>query len=251
MTIAFIVLSVALSLATVGLHEMGHALAMRRFGVPIEKAGIGLGFRPMLTIPPRGRRTWSFTISPWLVAAYVQASDKDFREKLTRLPYRDAAWYLGAGVVANVMAGAVLLAAGSMIEGRWARALIELAAGGLVWLGRRPFCSYVLPLASLAIAPLLLYLQFSASPSTGGLQGWGPIYDVNTLALAVVTAGAFSVSVALVNMAPFFGLDGGQIMARLVGKLFGERAQVRYSAVSLGLIAMLLAGMLIDTVLAA
>jgi membrane-associated protease RseP (regulator of RpoE activity) len=245
-----IVVSVALSLASVVAHEMGHAFAMRRYGAPIAQAGIGMDWKPMVKIPPRGRREFTLTISPWLIGAYVKPSDEG-QKQLDRLPYRDFSWYIGAGIVTNVVIGVLLLALASWAEGRWWPGVAEVAISLIIAALGKYITAYLIPLIGPAVGAFLVWIQFfDPTPKTGGLQVWGSVYSVTSWSEAFAIAGLFSICVGVLNAAPFTMLDGGHIALRLIRTWFGERARMVYGFVSLGVIAAILAGSVIDTFLA-
>ena len=66
--IALLVLTLVLAL-----HEGGHALAMRKYGIPIAKAGLGIPI-PYLTLSFKWPRIFGqtvITLSPIILGAYV------------------------------------------------------------------------------------------------------------------------------------------------------------------------------------
>lgn len=220
----------------VALHEWMHVVALRELGGDIKRAGIGLPIPPMLTINPRGRRAWAFTISPWLVGAYVQADDNS-QQLIKRMGYRQRAWFAGAGVIINLVLAALLYVVVSLTRGNLVPALIGLAAAGLLWVLRKPV-TWVLPLIGI---PTLVLVAYALVASVGTAQG--PVGVVqgavsSTGAEALVFSFAISASVGLINTIPIFPFDGGRVMDAAIHKLIGQRAAVAFQ-VATGVVALL------------
>lgn len=215
MTIAFIVITL---IVVVSVHEAAHALAMRRFGVPIEAAGLGMPLPPVLRVPTRWG--WTFTVSPWLVMAYVSAREED-QERLDELPYREQAWYLNAGIIANLILGFGGLSVATAMTGRWITAVIMVVAAVGCWLNRYFLAAYLLPVAALpALASVVASLIFSwSNGKTGmGLAGLGEI-GPQTWAEVPFFLGGISLAMAALNTMPLFSLDNGRVIALLLSKI--------------------------------
>lgn len=220
-----------LLLATVVAHEAAHALALRRLGIPIVEAGLGLPLAPRIVFAPRGRRTFRLSLSPWLIAAYVQPDPK--REgDIARLPYRDRTWFEGAGIVANLLIGLVAIAGVFGLRERWWLAVALLVAACGTWVFRRALCAYVLPVAGLAALVFLgqgVVLLFG-EPS--GPVGLARMMAVSSGETALLLAGVMSLSLAILNMAPLFPFDGGRIASTVLETVSTARVAARFRVAS-------------------
>lgn len=231
-TVLYTALAAVLALSTVILHEYGHARAMRKAGHPIIAAGIGLPFHPRLTIKARGKRTWDFTLSIWLIGAYVRNSDEQ-NDAIDKLPYRQFSWICGCGIIVNFILGFALLSLYSALQGHPVSAFITGLIAGLFYVLRRPAASYLVPLVGPAALALVAWSTiFLTVENMGdgdakymGPIGIGQVLVSHNLAEAILLAGAVSVSVGIFNSIPLFPLDGGQIATRIARNCFGERGE--------------------------
>lgn len=234
-TIATLIASLLIALTV---HEAAHALALRTFGVPISRAGLGLPFPPVWTVPARGRRTFALTVSPWLVGAYVQADERQ-EERLDALPYRDKAWHLNAGIVANLILGFGMLAISAAATGRPLRAAVLTVLAAACWFGRRILAAYVAPAVAV---PALVFMGWALAQSwADGETGAGYAGLVDLVPSGVVGAvefvGVISISIAILNALPLFGLDNGRVVDLLLSRWLGRRAVTAYRGVGMALVA--------------
>lgn len=234
-----IVLLVIALAAAVVVHEGAHALALRRLGFPIDEAGIGL------PIPPQGRFhvpriPFTVTVSPWLLGAYVKAHPDD-QEEIDALPYRDKAWFMNAGIIANLLAGGAIAAVTAALHGRALVAVLLAAAVAGTWIGRRLLAAYVVPALAL---PLLIWLvgQVAGTSISAGNTGFGYASLANTApqhtgpveALAFI--GAVNLALAALNALPLFGLDNGKVVGEVLRRWAGARSVRIYEAAGLSLV---------------
>jgi Zn-dependent protease len=221
-TVLWTTMAVVLFLCTLIAHEAAHALALRKLGIPIVEVGVGLPIPPSFTFRP----TWlpfRVSLSPWLIGAYVMPDPKREAD-IEALPYRDQAWYCGAGVVANISLGAFLWATADVLSGHWRQAIVLITIGILAWVLRRSFCAYLIPLLSLAGLVFLGWVLLHSSPSEPqGVVGIGRLLLSSSLQESLVTAGACSLAVGVLNIVPLFPLDGGRIVGALVGRWGSQR----------------------------
>jgi membrane-associated protease RseP (regulator of RpoE activity) len=230
------ILVVVLALAVAfGVHEAAHALALRSYGFRLSRAGIGLPLPPTFTVFRRGEV--GFTVSPWLLGAYVQARDED-EEAITALPYRDRAWYLNAGIVANLLFGFVLLAVVAVAHSRLALGLGLAAVAVALWFARRPVAAYVVP--ALAV-PILGFMVFAMAASwargeTGA--GFAGLHDLVSPGVvgAVEFAGVVSMAMGVLNALPLFGLDNGKVVDLLLHRWAPHWLVSGYRAVGVALV---------------
>lgn len=237
-------LAIALFLACVVIHEWAHAYALRQLGGQIKAFGVGLPLAPRIKLKPTARRPYSISISPWLVGAYVQARDED-EERIKNLSYWDQAWFSGAGVVANLVIGALLTAVVLTVEGKPFLALYWVAGAVAVWLLRRAFTALVMPIIALGILALVAYITIkttaqivsdTGTPQMSGLLGVGELLTVSSPLDALKVATLMSLSLGLFNMLPLVPVDGGRIVGDLVRRWWGEKASTAYTAASVVLV---------------
>jgi len=236
--IATVATLIASLLIVLTVHEAAHALALRTFGVPISHAGIGLPFPPVWKLPARDRMPFTLTFSPWLLGAYVQA-DSRHEKRIDALPYRDKAWYMNAGVVANLILGFAAMAVASAVNGRLPRAALLAGLALTCWLARRILAAYVLPAASVPAVILVgwaLALSWAGGETGAGFVGLVDLVPTDLVGV-VAFVGVVSVSVALLNALPLYGLDNGKVVDLLLSRWLGERSVSVYRTTGLVLVA--------------
>jgi Zn-dependent protease len=230
------ILVVAASLGfALGVHEAAHALALRGYGFPLSRAGVGIPLPPTFTVWRRGG--FRFTVSPWLFGAYVQPREED-EPKIKTLSYRDQAWYLNAGVVVNFALGFALLAATAAANGRVIPSLVMALMAVVVWLARRAVAAYLLP----AVAPVLLIgvgfamaAAWSRGETGAGFAGLHNLVDPGVRG-AVEFAGVASLAVGVLNALPLFGLDNGKVVDLVLHRWAPHWLVSGYRAVGLVLV---------------
>lgn len=241
--LAIIYLIIAFLIAMV-IHEYAHYRALRSDKIPVIEAGLGLGLWPVLRIPYRGV-TW--TLSPWLLGAYVKPSAADFEKMEKSTPYHNLAWHYGAGVWANFVLAFGAFMAASLLSGHYLRSAVWAALAVALWVFRRGFAAYVQPaLAPLALASLIYGLALSWSQGKTGLGFAGTDAMVTTSgspAFQIVsTIGTASLVVAVINLLPFFPMDNGRTISHLLNRWFGPRVNNAFRAVGLALVVASLVG---------
>ena len=194
----------------IAIHEYGHLLAAKLFGVPVARFSIGFG--PKLLEIKRGETSYWLSWIP--IGGYVlPAIDPDgFRE----LPaYKRIAFSIG-GPMANVIAAFV----------------------GLFLLGLTEFNLPIIGATSFAAAQLSAGLQ----QQIAGLSAlFGNVEQLNGIVGIVAIGGAkfgstltslltFSVlinlSLAVLNLLPFPPLDGGRILFCILEKIYRPVARL-------------------------
>jgi Zn-dependent protease len=217
-------------LISVILHEAGHMRAMRKLGIDVEEAGVGLAIRPRILLKPSGRRTFALSFSPWLFGAYVRASEKDL-ERIETLSHRDNAWYAGMGIIVNFVIGSVLLGIYQLTLGRLVLGTILVAAAVVIWAAQRPFAAYVLPVLSwLAVVGIVRGVIVGFGEPVGML-GTAQLLVSHDALRVVGMLGLLNLALGLLNALPFPPLDGGYIWMHIIERRFGKRA----GAVTMGL----------------
>lgn len=224
MTWFWITLTALLFVFALGVHEAAHALVLRRLGVRIASAGLGMPLPPMLRITGRGERP-TLTLSPWLVGAYVSPDARD-AELIEAFDYRDTVWYAGAGIVSNLLMGEFLIGVVFATGGSLLGSLIAAGLLVLTWFGRRLLVSYVFPVLGV---PLLGFLAYSLAVGFAHHDALGPAGVVELVGSAVsfrtaVLLGALiNISLAIFNLTPIYPLDGGRIADAVLRRLWGAR----------------------------
>lgn len=211
--------------AILATHEAGHALAMRRYGIPIEEAGIGLPFAPRLVLPPTRRRPFRISVSPWLLAAYVTPA-KTHADRINELPYIDQAWISGAGITVNAITGCTLGAVLSAIGNDWPKAAILGGIAAAVAVRPRHFCAYLAPALSIPVAVLTAWTLFATIGQPEGPVGTGQALHTTTLFGAASVTATIALGLALLNLLPFHPFDGGRIVASVAERWGGGKARL-------------------------
>lgn len=239
---------ICMLLASVAVHEAAHALALRGLGFRINQAGLGIPVAPVLRLPtPWG---WTFTLSPWLFAAYVSTTDED-HDRVMELPYRQRAWYQNAGVVANVLLATGAVAVHALIHGRWLLFLIAIVVTAVVWVTRVYLAAYVFPWAALPSAGLCVWAIVHAlsngqvqSLGFSGLGTLGPATGNGVAAflaeIPVLVAG-MSASLAMLNLLPVFPLDNAKVIEDALADRLPDWAVTSYRYAGLGIVLILMA----------
>ena len=217
-------------------HELGHAVAMAYYGIPIQAAGVGipipgLSLKFHLYTPSPEYRHKLFpeglviTLSPLLLGAYVQPAAEG-EERVKTLPYRAEAEIYGAGVWSNTLSALILfiflrLYAFGFNQDRYGFLLcgvVMVLAVGL-WKYKTVFCAFGVPVLSILLIALLsfLVLQSGASKTFSGPVGIVRLMQESTTALDVLKWGfILSLGIGLTNMLPFLPLDGGHTAMAIV-----------------------------------
>ncbi len=245
-----IALLVIVFLVAIGLHELGHSLAMRTFGIRTTEAGLGLPIPPMLTVYRNDN--FKFKVSPWLLGAYVSGAthvhgkgDEPCYDDspVSRLSFKQQAWVNNAGVFANFLVAAIGLTVLSLVAGSFLLAAGVATAVVLLWFFRRPFAVYVLPALSLPFLAFMGYafwMSWSAGDTGLGFAGMGqfaPSTFRDTLLLFTV----INVTIGILNSLPIPPLDNGKQCLMLVERWWGEKAAKVYLAAGGLLVALSLA----------
>jgi membrane-associated protease RseP (regulator of RpoE activity) len=226
----------------IAFHELGHALAMRKYGIKVETLGIGMPMSPKLIFRPAiGEKIFgegfSLMITPWLIGAFVKPADKD-EDYEKKLSYQDAAHINGAGIVANLAFALALLSPmtilivndqqPNVLFGGYILSGAFLIVAYLLIRFSRQFCAWFLPPLSVVSLFFFARLLWNAivvrhdDKALGGIVTASiAITDiVKNLPDAIWSGFAISLSLAIVNVLPFFPLDGGRIAKMIVEHRF-------------------------------
>jgi Zn-dependent protease len=223
-------IAILLLIASVAAHEAAHALALRRLGFRIIEVGVGIPIGPRLKIDS-GRLPFRVVLSPILLGAYVMP-DPDDAEAIAALPYRDRAWYSGAGVLVNLVIGTAALALVAALDGHWLSSAVTAAVGVVLWVARRPFCSYGIPVLGLPVLALTAWSLTSTLGQPEGPVGLVTGLQSNSLTTAILLAGLASIGLGLLNMLPMLPFDGGHVIEAALDSRGGSEATRWFSGVT-------------------
>lgn len=241
----YITLIIALLLLAILFHELGHALAMKRYKVEVAELGIGLPFAPQVSI----ESPWiekllnpcaSFTVSPWLIGAYVKPAKCNYEKALS---YSEKAHINGAGIIANIAFGLFLLAGLTAVSlfssgWRWSVASYTVAAiaGGFLVLRYARFISaYIFPPLAIVALAAFVHMFWGVSPKEAMDSMGGPVSivkvgqkHIQSLWDVVYFGALVSFAIAFVNLLPIFPLDGGQtwkLILERISPVLSQRAE--------------------------
>lgn len=235
MTIALCLL---LTFIGVALHEMGHVISMRRYGVKIEEIclfGMGpkiCGFKLLRIF---GDTLLTLRLLP--IGAFVKPAEENYLEKLT---FREKMHINVAGIAANFVFGGALCLIAVVVFGNSNLKVVGVGtivfvAGVLVW--RFPIqAAYLLLVLGTAALMQILYEKLTTPLSDAKDIGQGitlifsPITSVRG---ALITAGFLNILLGILNVIPTLPADGGWIMSAIseryiptFWKKYGENVQL-------------------------
>jgi len=206
-------------------HELGHAMAMRQYNIPIESIAFGIKLPKIPSLA-----TWKskkyfpgarIEINHIPLFAYVMPKWQAL-EKMENLPYNQAAIVFGTGVLNNIFFFLIMTMASTLTDDisqgalDWGLQLIILCLIALLWIFRRFFCKYLIPFFGIIMLVLIAFLIYKdPSGSVGGPITIGKIIAEKSISLSSlfqITA-IISLSVAIFNMLPISPLDGGKIIS--------------------------------------
>ena len=221
---SIIIFLIILSLLVI-VHELGHFLVARRFGIKVEEFGIGL--------PPKALKifTWKgtpFTLN-WLPFggfvkifgenADTQVSDSESFQSKNRWIQASV---LVAGVFGNFIFAWFLFAIGLMIGmpgeilGLSGEGIVQLFPHEAIWQGLKVTAELTLLTGQALIQFIVEAVSGSAdfSSVSGPVGIVGLIGEASALGfvyLMVFTA-IISINLAIINLLPFPALDGGRLL---------------------------------------
>lgn len=231
MTIA---LAVILIIFSVFLHELGHAIYMQKYGIPIKTFSIGLPFPLKITFStPKILNGATLQFTPLLLGAYVEATVEG-AEKTKELSYFKQADIYAAGPLANFLFTALLLA-GIFFYSNIAKApeasiqeafldtkfLIALGAFFAFYFGRTLFSRFLMPI--LGVTLLFVTIWLITKDPTGSIMGPVGIGkaigdSAVTYSRAIYIGAVISGAIGATNILPLCPLDGGQTVRTLLEK---------------------------------
>ena len=260
------VLALFLIVLAIPLHELGHAIYMKKYGIPIAVFSFGLPFPVNLQIKcKRFLGNTVFQITPLLIGAYVKTRNERDIEKLT---YAKQADIFGAGPLANFLFAASLIWAVLLyhmvvlVSGNYApptaknAELNYNAVLGLglmlilpiaLFFGRKLFSRYLMPFVGLTMLGAMVWSIINKPlTATSGPIGITKMISENSsdFQSAIIISAIISLSIGLFNTLPIMPLDCGHACKVLLEKRFGKKIGLYYSytsaPITIGIIALAL-----------
>ncbi len=209
MSYLFVLLTIGLALTV---HELGHFLAARAAGIPVQRFSVGFG-------PALIRKQWGDTelrLGLFPLGGYVLAAARTPDEHLRRPLSARIAFILG-GPFANLVAPILTLALLALVQG-------DLSLRGVFV---EPFVLTVRLLAALlAVIPKLFESGQQVSGVVGAVAAGGQavgLSPVRALQFFVV----INLNLLVFNLLPLPPLDGGRLVLDLVQR-FVPKAEKLY-----------------------
>lgn len=228
--IFFIVVGFVLLVVAVSAHEIGHALAMRRYKIPIEN----------ITLFGVGPKLFSFKISFWKkfknipflvrllpIGASVEVTDEG-QEELSNLLFVEKAHIHSAGIMVNYFLGFGFLAFVSFMEGGTLFSIVLFAALALFFLMTR-YSFILVYLIGIATTIFILYRLFGHldefSQESGGIVSAGKLIidqSVNLIS-TLKLAGLLNIAIGSINTIFLMPFDGGRLAVDFLQRIFNKK----------------------------
>jgi membrane-associated protease RseP (regulator of RpoE activity) len=237
-----VVLGIVLFLLSFSAHELGHAFAMRRYGIKISEISL-LGFGP--TIFTFRLRRWFGDVPVRIklipLGAFVRPEDKDCEANLS---FKQKVHVNGGGVIANVLFFGIILLPALLLDNV---SLLPscIISGIAITIGLFPrFTTHlILPIGILLLGLLIFSVSHSDPKNVvphpkslvdvhKNLVGNGGsivaiAQEVNekskNLAVTILFAALLSLGVGLTQALPIYPLDGGRIAYDVIEVLASKR----------------------------
>ena len=201
--------------ALIAIHELGHFLAAKLCGIPVERFSIGMG--PKLYALERGGTSYWLSAIP--IGGYVLPGleETEFR----KLPLRKQIVFALGGPIANLIAAyaAILLLARFDVV-----LATTLLGSGLVELGK-------------AVAAL-----FSGAGELSGVVGivatGGSMFGSSLKGLVIFSV-SINLNLAMLNLLPLPPLDGGRIVFATLTKIWRPLVRLQTPVTVAGWVALL------------
>jgi len=191
--------------AIILIHELGHLLAAKFCGIPIQRFSVGFGPR----IWGFRRRGTEYRLSLVPLGGYVLPEGESEEDYLRHPAFRRILFSLG-GPLANMIAAFAALSAAY-----WAALGPSFAS-----LAARPMADLLRLVREIT---LLIPALFSTPEQMSGVVGivsWGGRPEGMTIAALVSFFVLLNVNLAFFNMLPLPPLDGGKILFALLEKVW-------------------------------
>ena len=223
MTFAFCLFLVFFS---IGLHELGHAWAMHRNGIPIKRIGFGISLGlPSIDFKLSRFPGIQFSIGLIPLGAFVEWTDAG-GEMVKRLPWKKKFDVFGYGPLANLLFGLIVCVI-AMTFANWGnlasftRFWVMLASIPILFLLRKVFARYIMPVIGLFWFALIVFLMIkSPTESVSGPVGIATIAKQQAVdwTNAIFFGGYISLMIGLFNCIPVYPLDGGKQVEHMLSR---------------------------------
>lgn len=243
-----ITLTVFIVIFSVFLHELGHALYMRKYGIAIKTFSVGLPFP--LKIKFSSEKVFggaTIQLTPLLLGAFVEPTEEGGKRMQGLSYYRQADIY-GAGPLANLLFAAGLLLGFFLyvqiltvshlgfVAVLWnMKIVVPLIILFGLYFGRKLFSRFLMHIAGIALLVLTAWLMFKdPTNAVMGPIGMGKLvgdFAVN-YPKAIYLAAIFSGAIGAMNMLPLFPLDGGQSVNAFLRSIGMKRIGSVFTTVS-------------------
>jgi len=227
-------LFVMLLLASITIHELGHAWLFMRYKIPLEEICV-LGIGPKIF-----SFNWKkqFEDTPITVRLFPLGAFIKRKKNGKKLPWEKQVHVLSGGIAMNFKFTALLLflseivkqeAIPSLFAGPIVISALLLAIGIVMW--NMPRTSGYIVLIFGILSLLLLGYSISVLPFTEAIGGpvsvAAEVEKAASVTKALRNAGLISLGIGLVNSLPFFPLDGGQIFLISMQRYFPNRTELQ------------------------
>lgn len=206
------------------IHELGHFIAAKLSGIPIEQFSIGIG--PKLWSFKKGRTEYRLSVFP--VAGYVLPETKDLHD-FYRIPSSRRIIFALGGPAANIILSIICLA------------VLNVITTGFSFFGIliHPFVQIVSITSQFLSALPALFTSPGQLSGVVGIVAIGGQFVAagfsNILQFAVI----ININLALLNLLPLPPLDGGKILFCLLEKIHRSLNRLRLPVMVAGWVLLL------------
>lgn len=220
MFIAILSFILVLSLVVL-VHELGHFLAARRAGVPVYEFSIGFPFSPRIATLFRHRET-EFTLRALPLGGFVSFSHENDEEaeKLFGASPASRALILSSGSLFNMVFAFLLFVPVFMAGEGLSLFSAIVSSTQMVWIVMAETAHLFINLFSgqAGMENLSGPVGIAALAGKAASGGWADL---------VLFTGFLSLSLGIMNMLPFPGLDGGQLFMLFIETIRNKPVSVR------------------------
>lgn len=209
--------------ALIFIHEGGHYLALRHYGIPVEK--LSIGFFPFISFKLGRTRLqvgW-LPLGGYNKPTKAQSRSMSFYGDTS---LRGSLVISSAGIAANYLAGYLLFLASALAAGLGWQSVY--AAARICWDMTVGFVPFLL-------TELHIHSSQAGSSTVDSIANSG-----SNLALILLAIGGFSIALGLFNLLPVPALDGGKCVIGLIEhtrrRALSQTTMIILGASSLGLI---------------
>jgi Zn-dependent protease len=208
---------------SVSLHELGHAFAMRKYGIEIKEICLlGLGGSKLISFKIRKLfGETPITIRSFIFGGFVMPTSFGSR-RVYCIEYYKAGHIYGGGIAINFLFGALLFLIHSVAEGRFNTGMVW-TIGTLFALGIAPkFTFRLYPLLGLMLLGLIFkdLMPDTANQSGSTVSVIDTIrrlaYRGNSISDTIYLGGLISIFLGIINCIPVLPSDGGKIIERML-----------------------------------